>query len=217
MKKNLLESARHIAVEGPIGVGKTRLARRLAEYLGADLLLEQPEANPLLARFYQNRRRYAFQTQLCFLFQRLDQMRDLAQPGLFPRTVVSDYLMEKELVFASLTLGDDEYGLYRQIYDRVSREASPAPDLVIYLQASPETLVSRVRRRGIDMERKIGDDYLALLGEGYTRFFHDYAAAPVMVVNSERIDPVGDPEDFLLLVQRIGTMRGTREYFNKGS
>jgi deoxyadenosine/deoxycytidine kinase len=216
MKKNLLESARHIAVEGPIGVGKTSLARRLAEYLGADLLLEQPEANPFLARFYQNPRRYALQTQLCFLFQRLDQMRDLAQPGLFPRTVVSDYLMEKELLFASLTLGDDEYGLYRQIYDRVSREASPAPDLVIYLQASPETLVSRVRRRGIDMERKIGDDYLALLGESYTRFFHDYAAAPVMVVNSERFDPAGDPDDFLLFVQRIGTMRGTREYFNKG-
>jgi deoxyadenosine/deoxycytidine kinase len=215
MKNNLLESARHIAVEGPIGVGKTSLARRLAEHLGADLLLEQPEVNPFLARFYQNPRRYALQTQLCFLFQRLDAMRMLAQPGLFSRTVISDYLMEKELVFASLTLGDDEYGLYRQIYDRVFREAGPAPDLVIYLQAGPETLVSRVRRRGIEMERKIGDDYLTRLGEGYTRFFHDYAAAPVMVVNSERLDLVGDPDDFLLLVRRIETMRGTREYLNK--
>jgi deoxyadenosine/deoxycytidine kinase len=216
MKNNLLESARHIAVEGPIGVGKTSLARRLAEHLGADLLLEQPEANPFLARFYQSPRRYALQTQICFLFQRLDQMRELTQPGLFSRTVISDYLMEKELLFASLTLGDDEYGLYRQIYDRVFHEAGPAPDLVIYLQAGPETLVSRVRRRGIEMERKIGDDYLTRLGEGYTRYFHDYAAAPVMVVNSERLDLVGDPDDFLLLVRRIETMRGTREYFNKG-
>ena len=217
MKKSPLESARHIVVEGPIGVGKTSLARRLAEHLDADLLLEQPEANPFLARFYQNRQRYALQTQLCFLFQRLDQMRGLAQPELFPRTVISDYLMEKELLFAGLTLGDDEYGLYRQIYDRVSRQAGPAPDLVIYLQASPETLISRVRKRGIEMERKISDDYLALLGESYTRFFHDYAAAPVMVVNSERLNFVDDPDDFLLLVQRIETMRGPREYFNRGN
>lgn len=217
MKNNLLESVRHIAVEGPIGVGKTSLARRLAEHLDADLLLEQPEANPFLARFYQNPRRYALQTQLCFLFQRLDQMRELAQPGLFSRAVISDYLMEKELLFASLTLDDDEYSLYRQIYDRVSREVPPAPDLVIFLQAGPETLVSRVRRRGIDMERKIDNDYLTRLGESYTRFFHDYTAAPVMVVNSEHLDPVGDPDDFRLLVQRIGTMHGTREYFNKGN
>ena len=217
MKKSPLESARHIVVEGPIGVGKTSLARRLAEHLDADLLLEQPEANPFLARFYQNRQRYALQTQLCFLFQRLDQMRGLAQPELFTRTVISDYLIEKELLFAGLTLSDDEYGLYRQIYDRVSRQAGPAPDLVIYLQASPETLISRVRKRGIEMERKISDDYLALLGESYTRFFHDYAAAPVMVVNSERLNFVDDPDDFLLLVQRIEAMRGPREYFNRGN
>ncbi|MFT3963032.1 deoxynucleoside kinase [Propionivibrio sp.] len=217
MKKSPLESARHIVVEGPIGVGKTSLARRLAEHLDADLLLEQPEANPFLARFYQNPQRYALQTQLCFLFQRLDQMRELAQPELFTRTVIGDYLMEKELLFAGLTLGDDEYGLYRQIYDRVSPQAGPAPDLVIYLQASPETLISRVRRRGVEMERKISDDYLILLGESYTRFFHDYAAAPVMVVNSERLNFVDDSDDFLLLVQRIETMRGPREYFNRGN
>ncbi|MDR0577423.1 MAG: deoxynucleoside kinase [Candidatus Accumulibacter sp.] len=217
MKKNPLESARHIAVEGPIGVGKTSLARLLAEYLDADLLLEQPEANPFLARFYQNPPRYALQTQLCFLFQRLEQMRDLAQPGLFPRRVVSDYLLEKDLLFAGLTLGDDEYGLYRQIYDRVSPQAGRAPDVVIYLQASPETLVSRVRKRGVEMERKISDDYLALLGERYTRFFHDYTAAPVMVVNSENLHFVDDADDFLLLVQRIEAMRGPREYFNKGN
>ena len=217
MKKNPFEAARHIVVEGPIGVGKTSLARRLAEHLEADLLLEQPEANPFLARFYQNQQRYALQTQLCFLFQRLDQMRDLAQPDLFPRTVISDYLMEKELLFAGLTLGDDEYRLYRQIYDRVSPQAGAAPDLVIYLQARPDTLIARVRKRGIDMERKISDDYLTLLGESYTRFFHDYTAAPVMIVNSEHLNFADSPDDFLLLVQRIEAMRGPREYCNRGN
>ena len=217
MKKNPFEAARHIVVEGPIGVGKTSLARRLAEHLEADLLLEQPEANPFLARFYQNQQRYALQTQLCFLFQRLDQMRDLAQPDLFPRTVISDYLMEKELLFAGLTLGDDEYRLYRQIYDRVSPQAGAAPDLVIYLQARPDTLIARVRKRGIDMERKISDDYLTLLGESYTRFLHDYTAAPVMIVNSEHLNFADSPDDFLLLVQRIEAMRGPREYFNRGN
>ncbi|MDR3299743.1 MAG: deoxynucleoside kinase [Candidatus Accumulibacter sp.] len=217
MKNNLLESARHIVIEGPIGVGKTSLAWCLAKYLDADLLLEQPEANPFLARFYQNPKRYALQTQLCFLFQRLDQMRGLAQPELFTRTVISDYLMEKELLFAELTLSDEEYPLYRQIYDRVSRQAVPAPDLVIYLQASPDVLIARVRKRGIEMERKISDDYLTRLGERYTRFFHDYMAAPVMVVNSERLNFVDDPNDFQLLIQRIETMRGPREYFNRGN
>jgi deoxyadenosine/deoxycytidine kinase len=216
MKKNLLESARHIVVEGPIGVGKTSLARRLGEHLDAELLLEQPETNPFLARFYQNQQRYALQTQLFFLFHRLDQLRELSQPELFPRTVVGDYLLEKDPLFAGLTLSDDEYKLYRQIYDRVSLPASVAPDLVIYLQARPETLVARVRKRGIDMERKISDDYLILLGESYTRFFHGYDAAPVMVVNSENLNFVDNDDDFQLLIQRIESMRGHREYFNRG-
>jgi len=214
--RNLLTSARHIAVEGPIGVGKTSLARRLGEHLDAELLLERPEANPFLSRFYQNQERYALQTQLFFLFHRLDQLRDLAQPELFPRTVVSDYLLEKDPLFAGLTLSEDEYKLYRQIYDRVSLQNAVVPDLVIYLQAKPETLVSRVRRRGIDMERKISDDYLILLGECYTRFFHNYTAAPVMVVNAEHLNFVDNDDDFQLLIQRIESMRGHREYFNRG-
>jgi len=216
MKKNLLESARHIVIEGPIGVGKTSLARRLGEHLDAELLLEQQETNPFLSRFYQNQERYALQTQLFFLFHRLDQLRDLAQPELFQHTVVSDYLLEKDPLFAGLTLNDDEYKLYRQIYDRVSVPAAIAPDLVIYLQAKPETLVSRVRKRGIEMERKISDDYLIVLGESYTRFFHTYTAAPVMVVNSENLNFADNEDDFLLLVQRIESMRGPREYFNRG-
>jgi deoxyguanosine kinase len=216
MKKNLLESVRQIVVEGPIGVGKTSLARRLGEHLDSELLLEQPEVNPFLDDFYQDQQRYALQTQLFFLFHRLDQLRHLAQHDLFSRTTVSDYLLEKDPLFARLTLSDDEYNLYRQIYERVSPPAQAAPDLVIYLQARPETLISRVRKRGIEMERHISDDYLTQLGESYTRFFHHYTAAPVLVVNSENLNFVDNDDDFDLLVQRIESMRGPREYFNNG-
>jgi deoxyadenosine/deoxycytidine kinase len=215
MKKNPLASARHIVVEGPIGVGKTSLARRLAGHLEAQLLLEQPELNPFLSRFYQDQQRFALQTQLFFLFQRLDQLRELSQPDFFTRTVVADYLLEKDPLFALLTLSEDEYTLYRKIYDHISPQTA-SPDLVIYLQARPETLIARVRKRGIDMERKISDAYLTVLAESYTRFFHNYDAAPVMVVNSENLNFVDKDDDFHLLVQRIESMRGHREYFNRG-
>ncbi len=215
MKKNLLDCARHIVVEGPIGVGKTSLAQRLGEHFDAELRLEQPEVNPFLSRFYHDQQRYALQTQLFFLFHRLDQLRDYAHPDLFRRLVVADYLLEKDPLFASLTLSEDEYRLYRQIFDRLAAPGIFAPDLVIYLQASPETLISRVRKRGIEMERKISDDYLTLLGESYTRFFHHYSDAPVLVVNSENLNFVDHDADFQLLLQRIASMRGQREYFNK--
>ena len=213
---NLLTSARHIVVEGPIGVGKTSLAKRLGDYLQAELLLEQPEINPFLARFYQDNQRYALQTQLFFLFHRLDQLRKLPPPELFPRVLVRDYLLEKDMLFAELTLDEDEYRLYRQVYDRLAASAAVPPDLVIYLQAKAETLISRVRRRGVESERNIDDDYLIRLGESYTRFFHNYDAAPVMVVNSENLNFVDSNDDFQLLVQRIEAMRGHREYFNRG-
>lgn len=214
MRRNPLTGARHVVVEGPIGVGKTSLARRLGEHIDARLLLEQPELNPFLTRFYQDQRRYALQTQLFFLFQRVEQQHSLAQPD-FTRTVVADYLLEKDPLFAQLTLNDDEYGLYRQIYERVTVPAAP-PDLVVYLQAKPETLINRVRKRGIDMERKISDAYLTVLADSYTRFFHNYTAAPVIIVNSENLNFVERDDDFQLLVQRIESMRGHREYFNRG-
>ena len=217
MKKSPLEEARHIVVEGPIGVGKTSLARRLADHLNATTLLEQPETNPFLARFYQNRQRYALPTQLAFLFHRLEVIAGLPSAEPPTRPVISDFLLDKDRLFAQLTLDADEYQIYRQVFDRIAPPAPAAPDLIIYLQATPETLVERVRKRGIEMERRIGDDYLLQLGESYTRFFHNYEAAPVMIVNSERLNFVDSNDDFQLLIQRIESMRGHREYFNRGN
>ncbi|MBK7677255.1 deoxynucleoside kinase [Accumulibacter sp.] len=213
--RNTLTAARHIVIEGPIGVGKTSLAHRLGAHLDAELHLEQPELNPFLSRFYQDQQRYALQTQLFFLCQRIDKLRDLSQPDLVTRPVIADFLLEKDSLFALLTLSEDEYGLYRQICEHLSPQTAP-PDLVIYLQAKPETLIARVRRRGIDMERSIGDAYLTRLAESYMHFFHNYNAAPVMVVNSENINFVDSDDDFQLLVKRIEAMRGHREYFNRG-
>ncbi|HRD94041.1 deoxynucleoside kinase [Accumulibacter sp.] len=213
--RNTLTVARHVVVEGPIGAGKTALARRLGAHVDAQLLLEQPELNPFLSRFYQDQQRFALQTQLFFLFQRLDKLRELTQPDLSSRPVVADYLLEKDPLFALLTLSDEEYGLYRKVYEQLSPTAA-TPDLVIYLQARPETLIARVRKRGVDMERRIGDAYLTVLAESYMHFFHSYDAAPVMVVNSENLNFVDSDEDFQLLVKRIEAMRGHREYFNRG-
>jgi len=206
---------RHIAVEGPIGAGKTSLARRLAERLGAELLLEQPGENPFLARFYQDMARYALPTQLFFLFQRARQLEALAQPDMFGRPTVSDFLLDKDPLFARITLSADELALYQRIYDAV-RPRAPAPDLVVYLQAQPATLYERVRRRAADYERDIGEDYLALLAEGYARLFHAYGAAPVLIVNSENLNFVARDADLELLIARMRAMKSRREFFSLG-
>ena len=206
---------RHIVVEGPIGVGKTSLARKLAEHLGSNLLLERPEENPFLPRFYQDMPRHALPTQLFFLFQRVSQLRELAQPDLFNRVTVCDFLLYKDPLFAQLTLSSDEWRLYQQIFDTL-RPQAPKPDLIVYLQARPEILYERVRRRGVDYERPIGEEYLALLADSYSRFFYHYSASPVLIVNSERLNFVKRDGDFDLLLGRIGSMRGTREFFNFG-
>lgn len=206
---------RYIVVEGPIGVGKTTLSQKLAEAFNAQTMFEQPQDNPFLERFYRDATRYALQTQMFFLFQRMNQLRDLAQADLFNAPVVSDFLLDKDPIFAHLTLGDDELNLYRQLYDHLKPQA-PVPDLVLYLQAQPETLIERVKKRGIPMESAISEIYLYRLCESYTRFFYHYDAAPVLIVNTENLNPVQNDEDFNLLLTRIQNMRGKREFFNRG-
>jgi deoxyguanosine kinase len=204
---------RHIVIEGPIGVGKTSLARKLATRLGAQLLLEQPEQNPFLERFYRDSARYALPTQMFFLFQRAQQMRDLAQQDLFQSLVVGDFLLDKDALFARLTLAPDELTLYEQLHAHLAPQA-PAPDLVIYLQAQPETLIERVERRALAAEAGISAPYLRALHEAYVRFFHDYDSAPLLTINTEHLNPIDRDADFDLLLTRIEKMRGRREYFN---
>lgn len=210
-----LSKYHYIVVEGPIGVGKTSLAKRLAARLRSTLVLEHPEQNPFLPRFYQDMARFALPTQLFFLFQRVAQLREIAQMDLFNRLTVCDFLLEKDPLFARLTLSGDELHLYQQIFDSLKPQAPP-PDLVVYLQAQPATLYERVRRRGVEFERPITPEYLAVLADSYTRFFYHFSACPVLVVNSERLNFASEERDLDLLIERIGSMRGSREFFNWG-
>jgi deoxyguanosine kinase len=206
---------RYLVVEGPIGAGKTSLARRLASRLATDLLLEQPEENPFLARFYHDMARYALPTQLFFLFQRARLVEPLAQPDMFGRPLIGDFLLDKDPLFARITLSADELALYQKIYEAL-RPRSPTPDLVVYLQAQPATLIERVRRRAKGYERPVSEEYLALLAESYARFFYHYNAAPVLIVNSDNLNFVEREADFELLVSRLRGMRSRREFFNLG-
>jgi len=204
---------RFVVVEGPIGVGKTSLARRLAASFGSDLVLEQGEENPFLERFYRNPRAAAFQTQLYFLFQRARQMQELRQQDMFQRVRVADYLLEKDRLFARLTLDDEEFGLYEQVYARLAIDA-PVPDLVVYLQAPVDVLLERIARRGIGYEQGIERRYLERLVESYARFFLEFDAAPVLTVNAADIDHVGSERDYAGLLAEIVRVRKGRHFFN---
>ena len=208
-----LERFCHIVIEGPIGVGKSSLARRLAQHLGAELLLEQPDENPFLSRFYADMPGYAFQTQLFFLFQRLKQMRRAQQPGMFDNALVGDFLFSKDALFARLNLSDDEFRLYTQMYAQVATQVAE-PDLVVWLQASPATLMQRIARRAIPMEKGITLGYLQRLCDAYVEYFHAYRGAPVFAIGTEHFNPVERDTDFATLLERLALFRGQREFFN---
>lgn len=208
-----LDRYRYVVVEGPIGAGKTSLTHRLAERLNADTLLENARDNPFLPRFYQEPKRYALPTQLHFLFDRSRQLRELAQGDLFRAGTVSDFLIDKDMLFARLNLDDDEFDLYQKVYADLTLQA-PTPDLVIYLQAPIDALQERVRRRGVEYERGMDADYLQRLANSYSEFFHRYEAAPLLIVNTSHLNFAQSDADFGLLLERMSKMRGPREFFS---
>ena len=214
MTETTANMPRYIVVEGPIGVGKTSLAKRLAHSFNYEMLLEKSEDNPFLDRFYHNPRQHALATQLFFLFQRAQQLQQLRQNDLFEPVRVADFLMEKDRLFARMNLDADEYHLYENVYDHLTIDA-PTPDLVIYLQAPVEVLMQRIQKRGIAAEQMISEQYLANLVGIYTEFFHYYDKSTLLVVNSTDVNFVRSDEDYELLLRHIRGMRtGTRNYFN---
>ncbi|WP_455380059.1 deoxynucleoside kinase [Acidihalobacter prosperus] len=203
----------YIAVEGPIGVGKTTLAQRLSKDFGASLLLEQPEENPFLERFYENPRQAALPTQLSFLMSRIRQMQELRQNDLFTMTRIADFLLEKDRLFAEVTLDDDEFTLYEQVYAQLTLEA-PRPDLVIYLQAPVEVLLNRIKQRSRKYERLIDPAYVSRLCARYADFFYHYTTAPLLIVNASEIDIVHNERDYEALVEEIRMSPSGRRFFN---
>ena len=208
---------RYIAVEGAIGVGKTSLARFLADVFKGKLILEEVEKNPFLERFYEDREKYAFQAQIFFLLSRYRQMREFMQGSLFEQWVVSDYILQKDKIFAYINLEDDELQLYEALY-RLLGGNIPKPDLVIYLQAKPEILMQRIRKRNQEYERNISLDYLKTLSEAYNEFFFHYVDTPLLVVNTSEIDFVESPRDLEHLIKEIKSIKkGVQHYIPLGS
>ena len=208
-----MSKSRYIVIEGPIGVGKTSLARRLAHSLDSELLLEEAEANPFLERFYHNPRSAALPTQLFFLFQRARQIEELRQADIFSDTRISDFLIEKDRLFAEINLDRHELSLYDRVFESLKIEP-PAPDLVVYLQAPVDTLLFRIARRGVEYEQRIARNYLERLNEAYARFFHDFDVSPLLIVNASTIDPIHNEQHYNVLLEEICRIRSGRHFFN---
>lgn len=207
------DSSRYIVIEGPIGVGKTSLAKKLADSLSADVLLEEVYENPFLERFYRDGQSAALPAQMFFLFARARQIEDLRQADMFANVRVSDYLFSKDQLFAELNLSADELNLYNQVTSSLDVEA-PVPDLVIYLQSSVDALLERIARRGILFERAIDRRYLERVTDAYARFFHAYNDGPLLIVNASQIDPINNEADYAQLFQQIERTTGGRHFFN---
>ena len=206
------QGPRYIAVEGPIGAGKTSLARRLAESLSADLVLEEVYDNPFLERFYQDGESAALPAQMFFLFMRARQLETLRQSDLFANVRITDYIYSKDRLFAELNLNADELQLYNQVEETLAVDA-PVPDLVIYLQASVDSLLERIARRGVAYERTIERRYLERLTDAYARFFHSYNEGPLLIVNASQIDPINNDADYEQLFQQIERTTGGRHFY----
>jgi deoxyadenosine/deoxycytidine kinase len=212
----MIEHFRYIVIEGPIGVGKTSLANKLADEFETELLLEKPEENPFLASFYQNPKQYALSAQLHFLLQRAQQVQDFRQTDMFRGSYIADFMVDKDRLFAQMTLDKDELALYEQIYTHLTLDA-PRPDLVIYLQAPLETLRQRITQRGIVYEQQIRDDYLLRLSESYTRFFYDYDDSALLTVNTHSVDLINNADDYQAILDKISDIHSGRHYFNQSS
>ena len=212
----MTERFRYIVIEGPIGVGKTSLAKKLALEFGSDLLLEKAEENPFLANFYKNPRQYALSTQLHFLLQRAQQVQDFRQADLFQGSHIADFMVDKDPLFAQMTLNRDELELYQQIYAHLTLDA-PRPDLVIYLQAPLDILRKRIAWRGIGYEQQIRDEYLLRLSESYTRFFYDYEDSALLTVNTQSVDLINNEADYQAILEKINAIHSGRHYFNQSS
>ena len=203
----------YIVVEGPIGVGKTTLAKRLAKSFNTELMLELATENPFLPRFYSDQKTVALPTQLFFLFQRAKQIASFRQKDMFRPIQVSDFLIEKDKLFASVILDSDELNLYQQVYNQLTID-NHAPDLVIYLQAPIETLMRRIMIRGYDYEKAINHDYLKKISDAYIDFFYNYTSSPLLIVNTDDFDLSKDEKNYNLLLEHIGTLSSGRHYFN---